>query len=105
MRPDLGGVYFLDDEYARRAEIEGAVILKIAMGSEASRIGLKGLGRNSYDEAVLGDVIVAIDGTKIKSYDDLYNALDAYKIGDVVTLTVIRNGKERSVRMKLTDGQ
>ena len=49
----------------------------------------------------LGDVITAVDQTKVTSYDDLYNALENYKIGDVVTLTVERDGKSRKVRITL----
>ena len=47
------------------------------------------------------DVISAIDGTTVKSYDDLYGVLDNHKIGDTVTLTVARDGKERKVRLTL----
>jgi len=39
---------------------------------------------------------------KIKSYDDLFAALDGYKIGDTVTLTVEREGKARQVKIQLT---
>jgi S1-C subfamily serine protease len=38
---------------------------------------------------------------KIASYDDLYNALDGYKIGITVTLTVDQDGKSRKVRIVL----
>ena len=38
---------------------------------------------------------------KIKSYDDLFAALDGYKIGDTVTLTVEREGESRQVRIEL----
>jgi len=101
MSPGLG-VSYLNDEYARRAEIEGAVIYEVPRGGEASQAGLRGLGRDRSGQLVLGDVIIAIDGTKIKSYDDLYNALDGYKIGDIISLTVVRDRQERKVRLKLT---
>ena len=38
---------------------------------------------------------------KIASYDDLYNALDGYNIGDTVTLEVDQGGKNRKVRIIL----
>ena len=38
---------------------------------------------------------------KIESYDDLFTALDGYKIGDTVTLTVVREEKTRKVELQL----
>ena len=46
-------------------------------------------------------MITAVDGTKVKSYDDLFSFLENKKVGDVVTLTVSRSGKERRVRITL----
>jgi S1-C subfamily serine protease len=102
IRPDLGGVEFVRDEVAQRAGIAGAVILEVAQGSQAYQLGLRGLSRDAFGRLLVRDVITGIDGMKIKSYDDLFNALDGYKIGDTVTLTVVREGKSRSVRIELT---
>jgi S1-C subfamily serine protease len=101
IRPGLGGVSYLNDVIARRNDIDGAVIMKVPRDGEAFRAGLKGLSRDAFGQVVLGDVIIGIDGTKIGSYDDLYNALENRKIGDAVTLNVVRNGRERKVRLKL----
>jgi S1-C subfamily serine protease len=100
--PGLGdGVIFVNDEYARRAGVRGAVIREVPRGSTAYDAGLRGLSRDNRGRLFIGDVIVGIDGTKIASYDDLYNALDGYKIGDSVTLTVDQDGKVRKVRIVL----
>ena len=40
-----------------------------------------------------GDVIIAVDGKPVKRANDLSNALDEKKIGDVVTLRIIRSEK------------
>jgi len=100
LRPGLG-VSLMSDPYARRIGVEGVVILEVAGGSETDRAGLKGLSRDRYGRLFVRDVIVGIDATKVKSYDDLYGALDNHKIGDTVTLTVAREGKERKVRLTL----
>jgi len=50
---------------------------------------------------VIQDIIIEIDGKKIRSYDDLYNLLDDYKIGDKVKVTVERDGKSRTVELTL----
>ena len=99
-RPGLG-ITFVRDEYARRAEIQGAVIAEVPRDSSAYALGLRGLGRDSRGRLFIQDVIVGINGTKIASYDDLYNALDGYKIGDTVTLEVGQEGKAREVRITL----
>jgi S1-C subfamily serine protease len=100
-RPGIGGLSFLKDEYARRTDVEGAVILDVPRGGQAYELGLRGLGRDSFGRLYVRDVIKAIDGTKVKSYDDLFSALDNYKIGDTVTLTVDRDGKTRPVKVQL----
>lgn len=101
-RPDIG-VTFLSDDYARQADIEGAVVREVPRDSAAYDLGLRGLGRDGWGRMYVRDVIVAIDAMKIKSYDDLYNALDGYKTGNTVNLTVRREGKVRNVKMTLVE--
>jgi len=102
VRPGIG-VSFVRDEYARRAGVEGAVILDVPSGSAAYDLGLRGLGRDRLGRLYIRDVITAIDSTKVKSYDDLYNALDKYRTGDRVTLTVERDGKSRKFEIALVE--
>ncbi|MEN6560782.1 MAG: trypsin-like peptidase domain-containing protein [Acidobacteriota bacterium] len=100
-RPDIGGVSFVRDEVAQRAGIEGAVVLEVARSSRAYDLGLRGVYRDSFGRLLIRDVITGIDGTKVKSFDDLFAALDIHKIGDSVALTVLREGKTRTVTMQL----
>lgn len=88
----------LTDEQAQRygADISGVAIVQAPAGS-----GLNGFSRDRRGFYYVGDVITAIDQTKVKSYDDLYSALENYKIGDSVTLTVESEGKARKVQIKL----
>jgi len=99
-RPGIA-VSFVKDEAARRARVKGAVILEVPRDSSAYDAGLRGLSRDSRGRLFIRDIIVGIDGTKISSYDDLFNALDNYKIGDTVDLTVDQDGKTRKVRFTL----
>ena len=99
-RPGLG-ISFLADEYARRAEIMGVVILEVQAGTPAYEAGLRGLSRDRFGRTYVNDVIVAIDQIKVTSYDDLFTALENHKIGDTVTLTVVRNERTRKVSLKL----
>jgi S1-C subfamily serine protease len=101
IRPDIGGVQFVRDEVAQRAGISGAVILQVAQGSRAYNLGLRGLYRDNFGRLLIRDVITGIGAAKVSSYDDLFTALDGYKIGDTVTLTVTREGKTRQVAIQL----
>jgi S1-C subfamily serine protease len=88
----------LTDEQAQRfgVDISGVAIVLAPAGS-----GLTGFSRDRRGYLYIGDIITAIDQTKVKSYDDLYSALENYKIGDSVTLTVESEGKARRVQIKL----
>ncbi len=48
-----------------------------------------------------GDIIVAVNGEKIESITDLYNALESTKPGEVVSVTVVRGSQSRTFNVKL----
>lgn len=100
IRPGLG-IGLLPDRYSRRLDIEGVVVFEVSPDSHAYRAGIKGLARDRYGELYIQDIIVGIDDHKISSYDDLYNVLDQYRIGDTVTITLMRNGEKRKIRFTL----
>jgi 2-alkenal reductase len=51
-----------------------------------------------------GDILVAINGSAIKSFDDLVNYLASHtSVGDLVTVTVIRDGQEILVDLTLAE--
>jgi serine protease Do len=52
---------------------------------------------------VLGDVIVAIDGQSVKTSNDLYRILERYRVNDAVRVDVIRDGRRRTLTVKLQD--
>lgn len=85
---------------------QGAYITEILPNGPALKAGLKGITRtetfNGRNVPVGGDVIVAIDGNPINSFDDLllYIALEA-EPGDEVILTVVRNGDSIEIPLKL----
>ncbi|MDD8025629.1 MAG: trypsin-like peptidase domain-containing protein [Acidobacteriota bacterium] len=100
-RPGLG-VTFVADTYARQSRIEGAVIMEVPAGKAADKAGLTGLSQDRFSRRIfVNDVIIGIDKTPVKSYDDLFTALENYKIGDRVTLTVKNNSRNRPVPFTL----
>jgi len=88
IRPGLG-VMVASQQITGRLGIEGVLIVNVQPGSAAEQAGLRGT-RQFGGEIVLGDIIQAIDGEPVRSYDDLRNVLDNYKVGDVVELSVLR---------------
>lgn len=100
IRPGLG-ISLLQDSYARRIGIEGVAVVDVPKKSEASRAGICGIARNRFGELYLQDIIVGINDHKITSYDDLFNVLENYRVGETVTLVIKRNSKERKVRITL----
>ncbi len=85
---------------------EGVMIAQVAPGSPAARAGLRGAQRHvrvrNYNFAVGGDIIVALDGQKIMSVDDLTAYLDERKkAGEEVRVEALRDGKPVTVVVRL----
>ena len=93
VRRPVIGVSMVAENYKRGFGVEnGAIISSIFPDSPASKSGLKGMTNSS-----LGDIIISLDDKKIKNNTDLILALEKYKPGDKVQLTVLRNNKELKV--------
>jgi S1-C subfamily serine protease len=103
VRPRIG-VQLVEDQLARRLGVDrGALVLKVVPNSPAAQAGLRGTGRDRDGQIHLGDVIIAIDGKPIKAAKDLYSTLDHHKVGDTVTLTIIRDGENQDVPVTLPE--
>ena len=101
IRPGLG-IAVADEQIARRVGVTGVLIINIQPGSSAEAAGLRGT-RRIRGEIVFGDIILAVDDRKVSSYDDLRNAMDQYKVGDKVTLTIEREGRQMQLRVVLEE--
>jgi len=82
---------------------DGVLIWSVRSGGPAANAGLKGLARTEDGDIELGDIIVAVDGTKIANSDDLYRVMDKHQIGDTVNVDVIRRGRHTTVPVRLTE--
>ncbi|MGZ4207651.1 MAG: S1C family serine protease [Actinomycetota bacterium] len=69
----------------------GALVQSVVSGGPAQRAGLRP-----------GDIVVAVDGTKVSSMDDLIAALSTHQPGQSVTITYIRSGARHTVSITLT---
>jgi S1-C subfamily serine protease len=85
----------------------GAVITSVQPGSPGERAGLRG-GTEQRDFNGLaftygGDVLVAIDGRPVRNANDVVRAVaERFRPGEVSTLTIVREGSRRRVRVVLS---
>jgi 2-alkenal reductase len=84
----------------------GALIESVVAGSPADKAGLQAsknsLTINGQQIFVGGDVVVAYNGQAVKSSDDLVTLLARLgSVGEEVTLTVLRDGKQIQVEVTL----
>jgi len=84
----------------------GAYVTSVTQGGPGEKAGLiAGTKDVGLQRGLLGggDLIIAMDGQPIKSFDELIRYLINNKApGDTVTLTVIRNGNQMDVTLELT---
>jgi S1-C subfamily serine protease len=108
-KPGLGIYVYTDAELQKLRssgvaglQESGVLIRSVRPGGAADQAGLRG---SDYDQRTqkfqLGDQIVALDGTAIEQTDDLFRVLGEHKVGDTVTLTVIRDGTPLEVEVTL----
>ncbi len=82
---------------------KGIVVLRVHPGSEAEKAGLQGVSETPKGIS-LGDIIVAVNGKDVYSVQKLLARLDDLKVGDVVQLTVMHQGKKRDLTVTLQPG-
>jgi S1-C subfamily serine protease len=90
---------------ARQLGVRGAAIVRIRPGGPAEKAGLRGARLGRRNAIYPGDVIVALDGKDVDSVARLVARLDDCKPGDVVQLTVWREGKRIRVPVTLRSGE
>jgi S1-C subfamily serine protease len=110
-RPRLGiDVVYVTSDLAEALELPasgGLLIQGIARGSAAEAAGLRGPRQvvviGNYELGIGGDLIVAIDGQPVERRDAISRALANRRPGDVLNLTIYRNG--RTLQVKVTLGE
>jgi S1-C subfamily serine protease len=101
--PTLG--IMIDDRASqiitRQMGLEGLLILGVQPNSPAANAGLIGTQRGPNGAIIPGDVILEVDGRKIRTSNDLYSALDPHQAGDVLQLKIYRDRKTVEVSVTL----
>lgn len=91
------GMSFIDLTSAQKALMYGVsrlgvYVQSVESGSNAAKAGFKA-----------GDMIAYVGNTKITSAAALTQALNQYKVGDTVSITVVRNGYLGKLSLKLAE--
>ena len=78
--------------YSVEGASEGALVQEVVDGSAAEKAGIE-----------VGDVIVSVDGQRIKTASDLRNAVGLKRSGETVRVDVVRDGKRRQFTAVLSE--
>ncbi len=97
-RPYLGIAYkLISKDLAILNDLpEGAYVQQVIDGSSADKAGIK-----------QGDIIMKLDGNKIDEKTSLSTIIAKKKVGDIITITLFRDGKTQDVKaiLETTPGQ
>jgi Do/DeqQ family serine protease len=84
LTPDLAQAFNISESQ------RGVVIAQVQPGSAAAKAGLQA-----------GDIAVSIDAKPVENAAELRNEIGSRRIGETIKMTVLRDGKSRSVDVKI----
>ena len=79
---------------ARRIRVDGVIVRNVSPNSAAADAGLRP-SQTSTDGEIedLGDMIIEVNETRVRTTEDLFDFLDKHKVGDQITITVVRDAE------------
>jgi S1-C subfamily serine protease len=87
----------------------GVLIVETVPGGAAQRAGLRGGNQKAYlgNTVILvgGDLIVGIDGQEIEDLQDIARVMNNHRVGDAVTVTILRGRRKMDVRVTLGEAR
>jgi S1-C subfamily serine protease len=112
-RPALGvRTIPIDPEIANELGLAadyGLLIVQAVSGGSADRAGLRGGSERAYlgntPIMIGGDLIVAIDGEKVESQQNLAQMMNKHRAGDIVKVTIFRGKKQMEVSVVLGEAR
>ena len=100
----------LSNEVAKELKLKtdsGAIIVAVIEPGPAYDAGLKEADRqtliNGDYQEVGGDIITKINNAKISSMEDLVNEVNQYSAGEKITLTLLRDGRFKTMEIELDE--
>ncbi len=85
----------LDERIAKYFGLEttkGVIVTDVVPGSPADKAGI-----------VVSDIIIGIDGFMVTDDESIISILNQFSTGDVIKVKILRDGKRRTVKMKLEE--
>lgn len=85
----------------------GVLVTTVIEGGPADRAGMQGgteevtVPQFNQPVQVGGDIIIGIDDVQVEQFDDLVNYLDTRRVGDSITLTILRDGEQQTIDVEL----
>ena len=103
MRPSLGIEIDqnLNEVITSQLGVKGVVVLRVTPGSPAARAGLKGSSVDRDGSLTPGDIITTVQGKQVDTIPKLLARLDDFKVGETVTITILRDGKKQKQNIQL----
>jgi S1-C subfamily serine protease len=92
----------LNQRLVRALKVRGVVVLQSAAGRLAPGLQEATLTRDG--NIFVGDIIMAVNGKPTETVRQLALLLDEMKVGDTVTLSLLRKGKPATLEAKLQAG-
>ncbi|NOR26261.1 MAG: trypsin-like serine protease [Desulforhopalus sp.] len=99
IRPGIGAT-LADERVTKRLGIEGVLVLNVERGGPAEKAGLQPTTQYR-GEIILGDIIIAVAGVQIRSFEDLLTELERFRVGAEVLFTILRNGETLDITLRL----
>jgi S1-C subfamily serine protease len=99
IRPGLG-ITLANRRLTEELGLDGVMILKVQSGSSAEKAGLRGASQ-VREGLVLGDIIVAVNGKKVRDYETLRDELERFEVGQNVVLSLLRDAATVDVQVEL----
>ncbi|KAL6610759.1 hypothetical protein ACP70R_040728 [Stipagrostis hirtigluma subsp. patula] len=99
-RPILG-IKFAPDQSVEQLGLSGVLVLDAPPNGPAGKAGLQATKRDGYGRLILGDIITSVNGTKVTNGSDLYRILDQCKVGETVTVEVLRGDHKEKIPVVL----
>jgi S1-C subfamily serine protease len=81
----------------------GVAVMQTDARGPAAKAGLRGATSQNEDAPRGADLIVAVNGTRVQDMADVSQAVASRRVGDRITLTVLRDGKRTEVTITLAD--
>jgi S1-C subfamily serine protease len=102
-------VEYLPGNFAERMSLPstgGLLVEEVGAGTPAQKAGLRGSTREvivgNYRVPAGGDLITAVDGKPVKDQEAMQRAISSKHAGDLLTLTVFRDGHSMDLKVTLT---